>query len=109
VKVLCAIKRKPPFIAILSAYRSVPVDPASLDWLGHHSPRDRVKGSGLWNCDHVDGAVEPDFLTRFKDLMEACGSRPVLSTHLRSPSRTQRPQSEFSASDRSRERGARCG
>jgi hypothetical protein len=68
-------------IALLSAYGSVPIDPPSSNWLGYHCPSDRVKGSGLWNSNHVDETVDPDFLSRFEDLIETGASRPVASTH----------------------------
>jgi hypothetical protein len=71
-------------IALLSAYRSGPVDPASLDWLGRRCPSERVKRSGLWNSNHVDDTIDPDFLDRFEELIEAGVSRPVFSAHFES-------------------------
>ncbi len=53
-------------IALLSAYREPPPDPASTCWLGRSSDRDRVRLSGLWNNNHVDEAYDASFL----DLME---------------------------------------
>ena len=53
-------------IALLSAYREAPPDPASTGWLGRSSDRERVRLSGLWNNNHVDEAYDPSFL----DLME---------------------------------------
>jgi hypothetical protein len=49
-------------IALLSNYnRQHPVDPASSDWLGRHSSRDRVRESGLWNNDYVDAEYDASF------------------------------------------------
>lgn len=53
-------------IALLSAYREAPADPASTIWLGRSSDRERVRLSGLWNNNHVDEAYDASFL----DLME---------------------------------------
>lgn len=41
-------------IALLSNYHRDPVDPPSSVWLGNYSSRDKVRSSGLWNCNHVD-------------------------------------------------------
>lgn len=50
-------------IAILSNFASAsPIDPASKDWLGHSSPRQRVVGSGLWNSEFVDGDTDPGWV-----------------------------------------------
>ncbi len=53
-------------IALLSAYREAPQNPASAGWLGRWSDRERVRLSGLWNNNHVDEAYDASFL----DLME---------------------------------------
>ena len=54
-------------IALLSEYGEAdPIDPASDDWLGHHCNRERVRGSGLWQSNHVADPYDPDFL----DLLE---------------------------------------
>ena len=49
-------------IALLSGYRCAGVDNPSTDWLGHHSDRERVRRSGLWNNNHVDERYDPLFL-----------------------------------------------
>ncbi len=49
-------------IALLSGYAGDPIDAPSADWLGHHSTRERVKRSGLWNNNHVDENVHSQFL-----------------------------------------------
>lgn len=41
-------------IALLSNYNRPALDPPSKGWLGSHSDRERVRGSGLWNNDHGD-------------------------------------------------------
>jgi hypothetical protein len=41
-------------IALLSNYHKLALDPPSQSWLGHHSHRERVRKSGLWNQNHVD-------------------------------------------------------
>ncbi len=53
-------------IALLSRYCSPAADSPSPGWLGHSSDRERVRRSGLWNSNHVDGEYDPSFL----DLME---------------------------------------
>jgi hypothetical protein len=59
-----------------------------------HVPQDALLGGWAGSASalvklsidcRVDGAVDPDFLKRFEELIEACGSRRVLSAHLRSP------------------------
>ncbi|HUN49461.1 MAG TPA: hypothetical protein VMU42_00005, partial [Candidatus Sulfotelmatobacter sp.] len=49
-------------IALLSNYHKTPFDAASDNWLGHHSDRERVRKSGLWNQNHVEQMYEPAFL-----------------------------------------------
>ena len=49
-------------IALLSNLGREPVDPASPGWLGRWADRELVRGSGLWNVNHVDEEYEPSFL-----------------------------------------------
>lgn len=53
-------------ISLLSNYgkpiASEAIDSQSAVWLGHYSPREKVRGSGLWNSNHVDEDYEHDFL-----------------------------------------------
>ena len=56
-------------IALLSGYAEAVIDPPSPDWLGHHSTRERVRRSGLWNNNHVDESVDPAFHIVFRDLV----------------------------------------
>lgn len=52
-------------IGLLSAGTS----PASPSWLGHHSDRESVRRSGLWNVNHVGEAVDGGFVARFAQLV----------------------------------------
>jgi hypothetical protein len=56
-------------IALLSNCNKSPLDPPSQGWLGHHSDRERVRKSGLWNQNHVEEPYAPDFLDRFDQLV----------------------------------------
>jgi len=49
-------------IGLLSNYRRTPLDPPSKEWLGSYCDRERVRGSGLWNNNHVDEEYDPAFL-----------------------------------------------
>jgi hypothetical protein len=49
-------------IALLSNRNKVALDPPSGEWLGRHCDRDRVRGSGLWNSNHVDESYDLAFL-----------------------------------------------
>jgi hypothetical protein len=63
-------------IALLSNYGRRAFDPPSKSWLGHKSDRARVRGSGLWNQNHVDEIYAPAFLDRFDQLVStAAGAR----------------------------------
>ena len=60
-------------IALLSNIGRPPFDPPSRNWLGHWCNRKRVRGSGLWNSNHVDEDYDPaflDILERWVDQME---------------------------------------
>lgn len=56
-------------IALLSNFTTPAPDQPSPNWLGHHSGRERVRRSGLWNNNHVDETYDPDFLNLFEDLV----------------------------------------
>jgi hypothetical protein len=58
-------------IALLSNYGKEPLDPASPTWLGHSCNRRRVRGSHLWNNNHVDEDCNPSFLDRLDALVRA--------------------------------------
>jgi len=53
-------------IALLSNFEVEPVDPPSAGWLGHHSTRPKIRGSGLWNSDHVDVHNYDEVIDGFK-------------------------------------------
>ena len=56
-------------IALLSGVVKAASDPPSAHWLGRHSPRERVRGSGLWNDADVDAEVDSKFLEVLGDLV----------------------------------------
>ena len=56
-------------IALLSNYDTAAIDTPSPHWLGLHSSRERVRRSGLWNNNHVDGSYSPEFLDAFAKLI----------------------------------------
>ena len=66
-------------IALLSNYLT-PIEPASSDWLGHHSPREGIRKSNLWNLDYVNQTYDPSFL----DLLE-CAVHRTLESGLSRP------------------------
>jgi hypothetical protein len=49
-------------IALLSNVRKAAIDPPSAAWLGQYSDRERVRGSGLWNNNHVEESYDRTFL-----------------------------------------------
>jgi hypothetical protein len=57
-------------IALASNYGSEPIDPRTEGWLGHDSPSEKIRGSGLWNVDHVDESSDPAFLDRLAGAVE---------------------------------------
>jgi hypothetical protein len=56
-------------IGLLSNYERAALDSESQKWLGYHSPRERVKKSGLWNQDYVETGYAPTFLDAFERLV----------------------------------------
>ena len=58
-------------IALLSGYRWPAADGPSTEWLGHHSDRERVRLSGLWNNNHVDETYDPSFLDEMESWIDA--------------------------------------
>jgi|SRR5690625_5184571 len=61
-------------IALLSNYLTPSPDQPSTSWLGHHSGRDRVRQSGLWNNRHVDEKYDPLFLVTLEQLIAQTSS-----------------------------------
>jgi hypothetical protein len=55
-------------IGLLSNFNCDPLDPPSQNWLGRFCNRKRVRKSGLWNNEHVDGSYDATFL----NLLERC-------------------------------------
>ena len=49
------------------------VDPASRSWLGRYSARAVIRGSGLWNVNHVFAGYEPAFLDVLEGYVDAMG------------------------------------
>ena len=67
-------------IALLSGFVETSPDPPSPHWLGRHSPRERVRGSGLWNDGDVDAEVDSKFLEIMAGLVldaRSLASRPT--------------------------------
>lgn len=56
-------------IALLSNFGKPVLDAPSANWLGHHSDRERVRASGLWNSNHVDEPYDSAFLDRLEQLV----------------------------------------
>lgn len=56
-------------IALLSNFGKETINPPSQSWLGRFSDREKVRGSGLWNQDHVDDCYDPIFLSIFAGLI----------------------------------------
>jgi hypothetical protein len=57
-------------IALLSNYQKPAIDTPSQRWLGHYCKNPIVKESGIWNVNHVDQTFDPDFLERFKEIID---------------------------------------
>ncbi|MBL8386535.1 MAG: hypothetical protein JNM90_25850 [Burkholderiales bacterium] len=62
-------------IALLSNYGKEALDPPSAGWLGHSCDRERVRGSGLWNSNHVEESYDPAFLDVMARLVAAEGGQ----------------------------------
>ncbi|MFC1660190.1 hypothetical protein ACFL3S_01820 [Gemmatimonadota bacterium] len=52
-----------------------PIDRPSPEWLGLHSPRREIRGSGLWNLNHVTKTYDPSFLQILGDLVDRMSHR----------------------------------
>lgn len=63
-------------IALLSN-RLSPLDRPSGGWLGHFSPREEIRGSGLWNLNYVMDTYDAGFLDKFESFVELTASRYV--------------------------------
>ena len=60
-------------IALLSNFGRPPLDPPSLNWLGHFCNRERVRTSGLWNSNHVDDDYDTTSLDTLERLIDQMG------------------------------------
>jgi len=56
-------------IGLLSNFGKRPLDSPSANWLGYSCNRERVRKSGLWNSNHVDGKYDPAFLDQLDSLI----------------------------------------
>ena len=54
-------------IALVSNDGRSACDQRDDSWLGHHSESEKIRESGLWNVNHVDGSYDPSFLDRFAE------------------------------------------
>jgi hypothetical protein len=61
-------------IALLSNHFA-PIDRAGAGWLGHHSPREEIQRSNLWNLNHVDQNYDPSFLDDLETAVEMTGRK----------------------------------
>jgi hypothetical protein len=66
-------------IGLLSNHSRTVLDPPSAGWLGHFSNRVRVRGSGLWNQQHVDETYDPTFLNTLERMIANSGGLERLS------------------------------
>jgi len=57
-------------IALLSNWNKEPIDEPSANWLGRSCPIEKVKASGLWNSNHVEGEYDPAFLDVLEGYIE---------------------------------------
>jgi len=57
-------------ITLLSNHGRKPLDPPSREWLGSYCDRDLVRGSGLWNNNHVNEEHDPRFLSVLEHYVE---------------------------------------
>lgn len=58
-------------IGLLSNHgRDVVIDPPSSNWFGKHAWSDKIKLSGLWNVNHVEGEYDPTFLNLLTKYVE---------------------------------------
>lgn len=74
-------------IALLSnSGKTEKLDPPSKTWLGNHSPHPAIRGSGLWNVNHVDEGYDPSFLDILERLVEdVTGSERPSPSEARAP------------------------
>ena len=89
-------------IGLLSGFVQAASDPASAYWLRRNSPRERVRGSGLWNAGDVDAELDSKFLEIIAELVDDGRS-------LASRATTHRPKGPGASQRRMLPRRARHG
>ncbi len=57
-------------LALVSNFEKETLDLRRDDWLGKHSPRKEIHGSGLWNSNHVEEDYDSAFLDRVAEAVE---------------------------------------
>lgn len=57
-------------IALLSNWQRPPINPPSIDWLGHQAKKEEIRNSGLWNVHHTKGTYKDGFLKVLEDRVE---------------------------------------
>ena len=62
-------------IGLLSNFGCAAVDPPSPSWLGQWANAPKVRESGLWNVNHVDGSYTPGFLDVFESYADGAVPR----------------------------------
>lgn len=63
-------------IALVSNFRNDLIDRRDGDWLGHASPSDEIRKSGLWNVNHVEEEYDPVFLDRLRRAIQTTSGVP---------------------------------
>ncbi|KXB07989.1 hypothetical protein AKJ58_01245 [candidate division MSBL1 archaeon SCGC-AAA385D11] len=58
-------------IALLSNFGKEPIDPREQAWLGNHSPKRKIRESGLWNVDYVDESYKRGFLEEMRGIVRS--------------------------------------
>lgn len=66
-------------IALLSNYARPVIDPPSTSWLGNHCNRKKIRGSGMWNSNHVEERYDPAFLDEFANKIRQAEKLQCLS------------------------------
>ncbi len=60
-------------IALLSNFKTSPIDPRRGDWIGMYSQSPKIRESGLWNVDHVEESYDPSFLDLLSERVAETG------------------------------------
>ena len=62
-------------ISLLSTLDPTASDRPSAGWLGHHADRESIRGSGLWNVNHVRATKDPGSLEVLEHHLAQFGGR----------------------------------